>query len=107
MSFATRFRRRQYVKGSLWIAPLVGAVAATVVALIVDAIEHRVTLPEVWQFSSSTASTFLSILAGASVSLIGFVITVSVLVVQISMANLTPRSLRIWYRDPMLRTWGA
>ena len=103
MSYATRFRRRQYIMGSLWIAPVVGALAATAIALIVDAIEHSVTLPEVWQFSSSTASTFLSVLAGASVSLIGFVITVSVLVVQISMANLTPRSLRIWYRDPMLK----
>jgi uncharacterized membrane protein len=103
MSYATRFRRSQYIKGSLWIAPLIGALAATLVALIVDGVEHRANLPEVWQFSSSTASTFLSILAGASVSLIGFVITVSVLVVQISMANLTPRSLRIWYRDPILK----
>jgi uncharacterized membrane protein len=103
MSYARRFRRRQYIKGSLWIAPLVGVLASTALALIVEAIESRVTLPEVWQFSSSTASTFLSVLAGASVSLIGFVITVSVLVVQISMANLTPRSLRIWYRDPMLK----
>lgn len=54
MSFATRFRRRQYIKGSLWIAPLVGALAATVIALIVDAVEHEVTLPEIWRFSSST-----------------------------------------------------
>ena len=104
MSWSTRFRRRQYIKGSLWIAPLVGVLAATLLAVIIDGIEHRVTLPEVWQFSADTASTFLSILAGASVSLIGFVITVSVLVVQISMANLTPRSLRLWYRDPMLKT---
>jgi uncharacterized membrane protein len=29
---------------------------------------------------------------------------VSVLVVQIATANLTPRSMRLWYRDPMLKT---
>jgi hypothetical protein len=71
MTYATRFRRRQYVKGSMWIAPLLGAVAASALALATSWMEQRVTLPEVWRFSSETASTVLSMLAGASISLIG------------------------------------
>jgi uncharacterized membrane protein len=103
VSYASRFRRRQYVTGSLWIVPMLGAVIAFLLAIGVDQVEHSVNLPPSWQFSSSTASTVLAALAAAAVSLIGFVVTVSVLVVQVATANLTPRSMRIWYRDPVLK----
>jgi uncharacterized membrane protein len=62
-----------------------------------------VNLSVFWQFSAGTASSVLTTFAGAAVSLIGFVVTVSVLVVQVATTNLTPRSMRIWYRDPMLK----
>src|SRR5438270_13739547 len=90
-----------YVKGSLWIAPMLGAVAAILLAFAVARVEHSVNLPPSWQFSSSTASTVLAALAAATVSLIGFVVTVRVLVVQVATANLTPRSMRIWHRAPV------
>jgi uncharacterized membrane protein len=103
MSYASRFRRRQYVMGSLWIAPMLGALVAILLAVVVGSLEDSVDLPPAWQFSSDTASSVLTSLSAASVSLIGFVVTVTVLVVQVATTNLTPRSLRMWYRAPLLK----
>jgi uncharacterized membrane protein len=43
----------------------------------------------------------LTVLVGAMVSLIGFVFTISVLVVQTATGTLSPRYMRLWYRDKL------
>ena len=56
-------------------------------------------LPPDWNYSASTASGVLTAIAGAMVALLGFVVTIGVLVVQQATGTLSPRYMRLWYRD--------
>jgi uncharacterized membrane protein len=97
--WAARFRARQYVKGSLWLLPLIGAVLGSLLALGDLVVEEHLTLPEAWTYSADTASGVLTAIVGAMVGLLGFVVTIGVLVVQTATGTLSPRFMRIWYRD--------
>jgi uncharacterized membrane protein len=57
----------------------------------------------VFQYSSSTASTVLSAIVGAAAALTGFVVTVTTLIVQMVNGTFSPRYMRLWYRDPVLK----
>ena len=63
-------------------------------------LDEKIELPETWQYSAATATGLLSVLVGAMVGLIGFVVTVTVLVIQQATGTLSPRYMRLWYRDP-------
>ncbi|MFI6146970.1 DUF2254 domain-containing protein [Streptomyces sp. NPDC051109] len=98
-SWAARFRLRQYVKASLWIVPLIGLVLGALFAEWAAGVEGAGWLPGTWQYSASTASTVLSSVVGSMVALLGFVVTIGVLVVQQATGTLSPRYMRLWYRD--------
>jgi uncharacterized membrane protein len=66
-------------------------------------LDESVTAPEFWQYSSSTATAVLSAIVAANAALTGFVVTVSVLVVQMATGTFSARSMRLWYRDRMLK----
>jgi uncharacterized membrane protein len=97
-SWATRFRIRQYLKGSLWFLPLLGGVAGTGLATLDSVVEDRLEV-SIWSYSSGTATGLLTAIIGAMVGLLGFVVTIGVLVVQTATGTLSPRFMRIWYRD--------
>jgi uncharacterized membrane protein len=103
MTWATRFRIREYLRESLWVLPAVGAVVGILVAAVMISIDSHVTVPADWSYSPSTASTVLSAIVGAVAALTGFVVTVTVLVVQMASGSFSPRSMRLWYRDPVLK----
>ena len=103
MSWATRFRIREYLRESLWVLPALGAVVGILAAAVMISIDSRVKVPSDWAYSPSTASTVLSSIVGAVAALTGFVVTVTVLVVQMASGSFTPRSMRLWYRDPVLK----
>jgi uncharacterized membrane protein len=103
ISWGRVFAFRQYARGSLWIAPLVGGLIGAVAGALDSPIERSVSLPHVWQYSSSTASTVLATIVGALVGLTGFVVTVSVLVVQMATGTFSARYMRLWYRDRVLK----
>jgi len=103
MTWATRFRIREYLRESLWVVPFLGAVAGLLGALVVVSIDQHVKVPAQWAYSPSTASTVLSAVAGAVAALTGFVVTVTVLVVQMASGTFSPRYMRLWYRDPVLK----
>ena len=103
MTWATRFRIREYLRESLWVVPCLGAVIGLVGAVVVVWIDQHVKVPAQWAYSSSTASTVLSAVAGAVAALTGFVVTVTVLVVQMASGTFSPRYMRLWYRDPVLK----
>jgi uncharacterized membrane protein len=103
MTWATRFRTREYLRESLWVVPSLGAVVGLVGAAVLIAIDSHVTVPSNWSYSSSTASTILSAIVGAVAALTGFVVTVTVLVAQMASGSFSPRSMRLWYRDPVLK----
>ncbi|MGW0750606.1 DUF2254 domain-containing protein [Streptomyces sp. NPDC002587] len=99
MSWAARFRLRQYAKASLWIVPLMGLVLGVLFADWAAGVEQAGRLPDDWQYSATTASSVLSSVVGSMVALLGFVVTIGVLVVQQATGTLSPRYMRLWYRD--------
>jgi uncharacterized membrane protein len=103
MTWSTRFRIREYLRESLWVVPSLGAVLGLLGAVLVVWIDKQVKVPSQWAYSPSTASTVLSAVAGAVAALTGFVVTVTVLVVQMASGTFSPRYMRLWYRDPVLK----
>jgi len=101
MSWGFAFRVRQQLKGSLWVIPFLAAVLGPVLAQLTVLLDRSIQVPEAWQYSASTATGVLSVLVGAMVGLIGFVVTIGVLVVQLATGTLSPRFMRLWYRDPL------
>jgi uncharacterized membrane protein len=103
MTWGTRFRVREYLRESLWVVPALGAILGVVGAAVLIAVDESMAVPEDWAYSSSTASTVLSAIVGAIAALTGFVVTVTVLVAQMASGSFSPRSMRLWYRDPVLK----
>ncbi|MFI6847909.1 DUF2254 family protein [Kitasatospora sp. NPDC050467] len=99
MSWAARFRLRQYAKASLWIVPLAGLVLGVALAEAATAVDGASWLPKTWDYSASTASSVLSSVVGSMIALLGFVVTIGVLVIQQATGTLSPRYMRLWYRD--------
>ena len=53
------------------------------------------TLLQAWQYTSSIATTLLTTIVAASVGLTGFVVTVSVLAIQMATGTFSARYMRI------------
>jgi uncharacterized membrane protein len=104
MSWATSFRIRQYLRGSLWVLPLLGGLLGAILGGVDTVIDKSIHLPSNLTYASSTASTVLSTLVGATAALTGFVVTVTALVVQMATGTFSARYMRLWYRDPMLKS---
>ncbi|WP_328394701.1 DUF2254 domain-containing protein [Streptomyces sp. NBC_00390] len=90
---------RQYAKASLWIVPLFGLVLGVLLAEAALAADSAGWVPWGWDYSATTASGVLSSIVGSMVALLGFVVTIGVLVVQQATGSLSPRYMRLWYRD--------
>ena len=103
MSWATAFRLRQFARGSLWVLPLAGGLLGVLLGSGLIWADRTVRLPPYWTYSPSTASTVLSAIVGAMAALTGFVVTVTVLVVQMATSTFSARYMRLWYRDRMLK----
>ena len=103
MTWGRRFRIRERVRESLWILPLLGAVLGAILGVALTEVERHIDLPDYFQYSSSTAGTVLSAIVGAAAALTGFVVTVTTLIVQMVNGTFSPRYMRLWYRDPLLK----
>ena len=103
MSWALLFRAREYLKGSLWVYPLAGAILGPLLAVLTRQADTSVTVPQAWQYAPSTASTVLTTIVGAAVGLTGVVVTVTVLAIQMATGTFSARYMRIWYRDRLLK----
>jgi uncharacterized membrane protein len=85
------------------VLPLLGGLAGIGLSWLSVAAEGWITVPEGLQYAPGTASTMLTTVVGATVGLTGFVVTVSVLVVQMAIGTFSARYMRIWYRDGILK----
>jgi uncharacterized membrane protein len=101
VSWSARFRLRQYLKGSLWVVPLLGGMIGWVAGTSGRLLDQDVSL--YWHYSPTTANTLLTTIVGATAALTGFVVTVSVLVVQMATGTFSARYMRVWYRDRLLK----
>ncbi len=104
MSWSSAFRLRQYAKASLWIMPLIGLVLGVVLAELAINADSSDWPPSGWRYSATTASGVLSSIVGAMIALLGFVVTIGVLVIQQATGTLSPRYMRLWYRDRLQKT---
>lgn len=103
MSWSTRFRLRQYLGASLWLLPLTGALLGVGLGTLDVYIDRSVHLPRDFTYASMSASWVLASIVTAVAALTGFVVTVTVLVVQVATGTLSPRYMRVWYRDRVLK----
>jgi uncharacterized membrane protein len=103
MSWGTRFRVRQFVRGSIWLVPVLGGAAGSLFGIAAAESARFWTLPDGWTYSAGTAQAVLASVVGASVGLTGFVVTVAVLIVQMATGTFSARYMRIFYRDPLLK----
>lgn len=103
MTWGRTFRLREYLRESLWVVPLLGAMLGVIIGELAVLLDQNVTVPASWQYSASTASTVLSAIVGSTAALTGFVVTVTVLVVQMATGTFSARYMRLWYRDRMLK----
>jgi uncharacterized membrane protein len=103
MTWADRFRRREGIRHSLWLVPLLGALTGMMLAWIVDRAGGRLDMPSELTFTPATASSVLSAILGAMIGLVGFVVTVTVLLVQTSTSQFSARYMRLVYRDRLLK----
>ena len=92
MTWARRFRRRESLRESLWLIPIVGAVLGGILGVVVSVADEQIGTPSLWQYSPSTASAVLTAIIGATAALTGFVVTVTVLVVQMATGTFRPAS---------------
>jgi uncharacterized membrane protein len=79
--------------------PLAGALAGPLLAELVASLEAHLEIPGGWTYSEATASAVLAAIVGAMVGLTGFVVAFGVLIVQMATQTLSPRFMRLWYRD--------
>lgn len=100
--WALDFKTRQYLKGSLWFLPLLGGITGAVLGVLEPTLTRAADLPTHLEYSASTASALLAAIVGATAALTGFVVTVSVLVVQMATSAFSARYMRLWYRDRVL-----
>ena len=107
IAWDVRFRTREYLRGSLWFIPLLGGLLGVGLAEVAVWLQHYVNPPSGWHYSGSTASGVLTIIIGAMIGLLGFVVTVGVLVVQQASGSLSPRYMRLWYRSRLQRRGAA
>ena len=103
MRWNLAFRVREAYRGSLWVLPVIGAIAGALLGILFVQVDAVVALPPLWTYSSGSATALLTTIFGASVSLTGFVVTVSILVVQMATGTFSARVMRLWYRDRILK----
>src|SRR4249919_626236 len=99
MTWSVVFRLRRYLRESLWVTPLIGGVFGWALGVGGTVLGKNAALSMRWQYSASTAESVLASVVAASVGLIGFVVTVSVLIVQMATGTFSARYMRIFYRD--------
>jgi len=83
--------------------PFLGAILGAIAGVCIAELDRHLGLPDYLTYSSSTASTLLTAVVGAAAALVGFVVTVTTLMVQMVTGTFSPRYMRLWYRDPLLK----
>jgi uncharacterized membrane protein len=104
VNWSVAFRLRRYLRESLWVIPLVGGILGWALGILFADVDAVSDLTARWEYSASTAEAVLAAVVAASVGLVGFVVTVSVLIVQMATNTFSARYMRIFYRD---RTFKA
>src|SRR6478672_9769595 len=93
---------REYVNGSLWVWPGISAVAALLVGFTVSQIDvtpGSPLAPLAFQGTADDARTLLGNVTGTVVTVIALVLGLTVVALQLSSTQFSPRLLRKFLRD--------
>ena len=102
MTWLTRYRVRRYLRDSIWIMPVLGAIAAIVLVRIIDGFERY----EGWRslLRPETAQSVLATMASSLFTFVVFVGSVMLIAVQLASSLLSPRIIGIIFRDLITRS---
>src|SRR5262249_3089549 len=101
MTWLQRYRIRYYFRNSIWLLPVLSALAAIVVVHILHSIEHK--MGWVSPVDAETARTVLATMASSLFTSVVFVCTALLVAVQLASAALTPRIIGLMFRDPVTK----
>jgi uncharacterized membrane protein len=101
MTWLQRYRIRHYFGNSIWIFPLLGALAAIGAVHVLHAIERE--MGWVSPVDADTARAVLGTMASALFTCIVFICTALLVAVQLASAALTPRIIGLVFRDPVTK----
>ena len=90
---------REYVTGSLWVLPGFSAVLALAVGFTLSRIRIDPESPLAFQGTADDARTLLSNVTGTVVTVIALVLGLTVVALQLSSTQFSPRLLRSFLRD--------
>ena len=103
MNWRRVFRGRLYVRDSLWVLPLAGALLGALLGVIDVRVDETLQLPPSSNTRRRPPARVLAAIVGATAALTGFVVTVTTLVVQMATGTFSARYMRLWYRDRILK----
>jgi uncharacterized membrane protein len=101
MTWLQRYRVRQFLRNSIWFAPVLGmilALPAVRALVLLDRAEGSES-----GYDAEAARTVLTTLAASMFTFIVFVSSSLLIVVQLASAQLSPRVIGIVFRDPITR----
>src|SRR6516164_6635415 len=101
MTWLQRYRVRHYFGNSIWILPVLSAVAAIAAVRVLHEIEKE--MDWVSPVDPDTARAVLGTLASSLFTSIVFVCTALLVAVQLASAALTPRIIALVFRDPITK----
>src|SRR4051794_8875331 len=90
---------REYATGSLWVLPGISAVLALVVGFILSRIHVGPGSPLAFPGTADDARNLLSMATGTVVTVIALVLGLTVVALQLSSTQFSPRLLRSFLRD--------
>jgi uncharacterized membrane protein len=101
MTWLQRYSVRHYVRTSIWILPVLGAVASLGAVWFLHRIEEMMG----WKsdFDPDTARTVLGTMAASMFTFIVFLSSALLLAVQLASAQLTPRIIALVFQDPVTK----
>ena len=103
MTWSRRFRLKQSLRESLWVVPVGGGLVGAAIGIAAADAPTIVDLPSGLHYSEGTARAVLASVVGASIGLTGFVVTVTVLVIQMATGTFSARYMRLFYRSVLLK----
>src|SRR6516165_3715598 len=101
MTWLQRYRLRNYFSTSIWVFPILGALAAIAIVRLLHAIEKE--MGWISPVDPDTARAVLGTMASSIFTSIVFVGTALLVAVQLASAALSPRIIGLVFRDPVTK----
>ncbi len=99
MTWARKWKIREYVLSSLWLIPALFAVAAIFAGTLLPDLDKTYDEPTAVRFSTGAATSVLSSIAAGMITFTGFVFSIMLVAVQFGSSQFSPRLLRTFQRD--------